>query len=132
MVLGAAMEVVAVVAVVLGGICSDKPRAKKSDRLGVCGDVSSRLSSFIALANRLVKSGDGCSLVAAASEMDRLLEGVPIYVSMTLSRLGSLAGPLQSSLSPLMVDSLSRSVHGSLAYCSIVVVVVVVAVLVLS
>lgn len=124
MVLGAAMEVVAVVAVVFGGICSDSPLAKKSDRLGVCGEVSSRLSSLVALANRLVRSGDGCSLapVAAASEIDRLLEGVPIYVSITLSRLKSLADPLLSSLSPLMVESLCRSVHGRSAYCLIVVV----------
>lgn len=94
MVLGAAMDVVAVVAVVLGGICSDNPLAKKSERLGVCGEVSSRLSSFVALASRLVRSGEGCSLVAAASEIDRLFEGVPIYVSITLSRLGSLTDPL--------------------------------------
>jgi hypothetical protein len=59
MVLGAAIEVVAVVAVVLGGICSDSPLAKKSGRLGVCGEVSSRLSSFVALGNRLVRSGEG-------------------------------------------------------------------------
>jgi hypothetical protein len=92
--------------------------------LGVCGEVSSRLSSLVALANRLVRSGDGCSLapVAAASEIDRLLEGVPIYVSISLSRLKSLADPLLSSLSPLMVESLCRSVHGRSAYCLIVVV----------
>lgn len=90
MVLGAAIEVVAVVAAVFGGICNDKPLAKKSDRLGVCGEVSNRLSSFVALANRLVRSGEGCSLVAAASEIERLLEGVPMYVSITLSRLESL------------------------------------------
>jgi hypothetical protein len=125
MVLGAAMEVVAVVAVVFGGICSDNPLAKKSDRLGVCGEVSSRLSSLVALANRLVRSGDGCSLapVAAASEIDRLLKGVLIYVSIALSRLKSLADPLLFSLSPLMVESLCRGVHGRPPYCLIVVVV---------
>ena len=116
------MDVVAVVAVVLDGICNDKPLAKKSDRLGVCGEVSSRLSSFVAFASRLVRSGEGCSLLAAASEMERLFEGVPIYVSITLSRSGSLTDPLQSSLSHLMVESLCRSVHGSLAYCLVVVV----------
>lgn len=118
------MEVVAVVAVVFGGICSDSPLAKKSDRLGVCGEVSSRLSSLVALANRLVRSGDGCSLapVAAASEIDRLLEGVPIYVSIALSRLKSLVDPL-SSLSPLMIESLCRGVHDRPVYCLIVVVV---------
>jgi hypothetical protein len=120
------MEVVAVVAVVFGGICSDSPLAKKSDRLGVCGEVSNRLSSFAALASRLVRSGEGCSLaaVAAASEMERLLEGVPIYVSMALSRLESLVDHLLSSLSPLMVGSLCRGVHGRSACCLIVVVVV--------
>lgn len=94
MVLGAAMDVVAIVAAVLGGICNDRPLAKKSERLGVCGEVSSRLSSFVVLASRLVRSGEGCSLVAAASEIDRLFEGVPIYVSITLPQLASLSDSL--------------------------------------
>lgn len=74
-VLGAAMDVVAAV---LEGICSDKPRPKKSGRRGVCGEAGNRLSSRVACVVLDVKSGEGCSLaaVAVASEMDRLLDGV--------------------------------------------------------
>lgn len=131
--LGAAIDVVAVVAVVFVGICSDSPRPKKSGLLGVCGDVDSRLSSLVAFAVRLVKSGDGWSraAVAVASETDRLLEGVPMKVSIAMSL--PLPRPLSTPESglllslrrlPLMIEPLWMDGHGASAYCPIVVVVV--------
>ena len=61
------------------GICKDSPRPKKSGRLGVCGELPIKLSSFVE-----VSSGEGWSLAAfaVASEMDRLLDGVAIRASI--------------------------------------------------
>lgn len=78
-----------VVAVVLGGTCSERPLPKKSGLLGVCGEAGSKLSSRVAFVVALeVSRGEGCSLaVAVASEMERRFEGVPMNVSIADSRV---------------------------------------------
>jgi hypothetical protein len=72
--LGAAMDIVR------GGICSERPRERKSGLLGVCGETSgTALSSFdtpLTPWSTSRKFGDGASCVVAASDIDLFFGGV--------------------------------------------------------